>query len=127
MTEFDDLFREVAVGWLDEQFGETIQAKYYDGTGTLVGSYTVLLGPVKGEEGGDERGYRARYSRRATINKAPGWDFAAAPIEITGTLVITEGDDDVTYAIAEIVGRSEAAVSVTLRRTGAVRRRVQGE
>jgi len=127
MTEFDDLFRETAGGWLDEWFGEPLNANYYDGTGKLVGAYTVLLSPERGDDADDERGYRNRYLREATINKAPGWDFNAAPIEITGKLVVVEGDEDVTYAIAEIAARSEAAVTVTLRRTGAVRRRAQGE
>jgi len=126
MTAFDDLFRDVAGGWLDDVFAEPVDARYYDGTGTLIGSYAIMLGPEKADEGDDDRGYRNRYQRPATVNKQPGMAFDAAPIEITGTFVIAEDDEDVTYAVAEITSRTQAAVSVLLRRTGAVRRRVQG-
>jgi hypothetical protein len=127
MTAFDDLFRDVAGGVLDDWFSEPVEARYFDGTGTLVGSYTILLGPEKAEEGTDDRGYRNRYRRPATINKSPGMSFDAVPIEVTGSFVVTEDEEDVTYAVAEITARTQAAVSMTLRRTGAVRRRAQGE
>ena len=124
MSLFDEMWRSQATPVLNEQFGETVAADYYDGAGTKRGSYRVLLGPEDALEKDEEKpaGRMSRYQRTATLLWPEAEEFEEPVIATTGRLVVTIGGEQVTYSIAGVLPRSDAGIVVVLQRGAGQRR-----
>lgn len=122
MSLFDEIWRSAATPVLDEYFGETAQADYYDGTGTLRGSYDVILSPESVLERDDDRGRRTVYQRTATLSWTASSPFTEPVIAATAKLTITEGGNEIDYSISGVLTRSASAIVLVLHRSAAQRR-----
>lgn len=121
MSIFDQRWRKDVSPVLEEQFGETIEATYYDGGGNEQGTYTVLLSPEEMVEDDEDRGRRTKYQRTATITHAETIAFAEPALYTTGRLDVVEGGETKSYSIGGVLSRSRSAITLILRRTGGQR------
>lgn len=124
MSLFDQMWRANATAVLNEQFGDAEVARYYDGAGTLRGSYRVLLGPEEAleKEDGQPAGRTSRYQRVVTLSWPAAEEFEEPAIATTGRLVVSIGGEEVTYSIAGVLARSDSGVVLVLQRGAGQRR-----
>lgn len=124
MSLFDQMWRAQATPLLNEQFGDAAAAKYYDGAGSLRGSYDVLLGPEEAVEKDEDKpaGRSSRYQRVVILSWPAAEEFEEPMIATTGRLVVTIGGEEVTYSIAGVLARSDSGVVLVLQRGAGQRR-----
>ncbi len=122
MPLFDEIWRESVTPMLQEQFGSSTAAEYYDGSEVLRGTFDVLLGPEEAVQDPQEQTrQQIRYRRTATFSWVPDSPFWETAIVPSGRVVITENEAEVTYSIAGVLSRSPSAVMLILQRGGTQR------
>lgn len=124
MSLFNTLFDDIALPALERQFGETGKVPFYRADGTSAGAFTVMLGPECGEE--DDEGVVREYARHITIKRQAGLPFWSRSPGLGWTLKITEGGVDVAYAIDRLLARSQADVTLRIKRLVGARRGQSG-
>ncbi len=118
MSKFSDLVNSMGVPLLMDQLGDVDSVVYTPAGGVPV-TLTAIIGPEETEQGQDEGGRCERVTREVVITTDPDSEYGGVAEPATNATATAK---DATWAVEEILSKTDSLARLQLLRKGITER-----